>query len=60
MKIGEPQERWSNWFYLSKKSEGITEEVALEHLKERVKDGQMNWSHEHLQLREQFCKALES
>lgn len=59
VKSSEPQERWNDWFYF-RKSEGITEDVALEHLKEQVKDSQMNWNHEHLQLREHFCKAMET
>lgn len=55
VKIVEPQGRWSQWFYL-RESGGITEEAALE----QVKGSQMNWSHEHLQLREQLCKAMET
>lgn len=43
VKIREPQKRWTNWFYL-RKPEGITEHLALKHLKEQVQDSQMmNW-----------------
>lgn len=55
MKISGPQEGWSNWVYL-RKSDGITEMMALDHLKEQVKNNQMNLNHQRFQMREQFLQ----
>lgn len=32
------------------------EKMALEYVKEQVKDNQMNWNYQHFQLREQFVQ----
>lgn len=56
MKMHGPQEGSRHWFYL-RISEGITEKVALEYLKEQGKDSQMNLNCQHFSMSEQFLQS---